>query len=232
MRRASCQVGCAAPLEHTPPALLQHAAFLGQQKAQEGGGGSMGWTVGCWPPDRRACPPCAPAPPGFGQLHPRSQGITTLGTIYSSSLFPGRVPTGQVLLLSYFGGAQNRRVADMSDEELVEQVDKDLRQMLVRPDAPKPRKVAVRVWPRAIPQVRLCPPTSLLRCLVLPFHSIAQSPGVSGCVCPCCAGLHDTQARCPNPYFSARCRSSTLATWRLCRAPSRSCASRAGTACC
>jgi hypothetical protein len=122
MRRASCQVGCAAPLEHTPPALLQHAAFLGQQKAQEGGGGSMGWTVGCWPPDRRACPPCAPAPPGFGQLHPRSQGITTLGTIYSSSLFPGRVPTGQVLLLSYFGGAQNRRVADMSDEELVEQV--------------------------------------------------------------------------------------------------------------
>ena len=32
------------------------------------------------------------------------------------------------------------------------QVDKDLRQMLLRPDAPAPRKVAVRVWPRAIPQ--------------------------------------------------------------------------------
>lgn len=25
--------------------------------------------------------------------------------------------------------------------------------MLLRPDAPAPRKVAVRVWPRAIPQV-------------------------------------------------------------------------------
>lgn len=90
--------------------------------------------------------------PGFGQLHPRSQGITTLGTIYSSSLFPNRVPKGQVLLLSYFGGAQNRAVKDMSEDELVAQVDKDLRQMLLRPDAPAPRKVAVRVWPRAIPQ--------------------------------------------------------------------------------
>ena len=32
------------------------------------------------------------------------------------------------------------------------QVDRDLRKMLLRPDAPPPRKVAVRVWPRAIPQ--------------------------------------------------------------------------------
>ena len=37
------------------------------------------------------------------------------------------------------------------------QVDKDLRQMLIRPDAPKPRKVAVRVWPKAIPQVSYWP---------------------------------------------------------------------------
>ncbi|KAI3427137.1 hypothetical protein D9Q98_007074 [Chlorella vulgaris] len=93
--------------------------------------------------------------PGFGQLHPRSQGITTLGTIYSSSLFPDRVPKGQVLLLNYFGGVKNRKVAEMSDDELVEQVDKDLREMLIKPDAPKPRKVAVRVWPRAIPQFNI-----------------------------------------------------------------------------
>lgn len=35
-------------------------------------------------------------------------------------------------------------------------MDKDLREMLIRPDAPAPRKVAVRVWPRAIPQVSAC----------------------------------------------------------------------------
>lgn len=90
--------------------------------------------------------------PGFGQLHPRSQGVTTLGTIYSSSLFPGRCPGGEMLLLNYIGGATNRGVQQASQEELVAQVDKDLRTMLLKPDAPPPRVVGVRVWPRAIPQ--------------------------------------------------------------------------------
>lgn len=90
--------------------------------------------------------------PGFGQLHPRSQGVTTLGTIYSSSLFPGRCPSGEMLLLNYIGGATNRGVKDATPEQLAEQVDKDLRTMLLKPDAPKPRIVGVRVWPRAIPQ--------------------------------------------------------------------------------
>jgi oxygen-dependent protoporphyrinogen oxidase len=90
--------------------------------------------------------------PGFGQLHPRTQGVVTLGTIYSSSLFPGRAPQDEVLLLNYIGGATNRGVKDASEDALVAQVDADLRTMLIKPDAPKPRKVGVRVWPRAIPQ--------------------------------------------------------------------------------
>ena len=50
------------------------------------------------------------------------QGITTLGTIYSSSLFPGRAPEGHMLILNYIGGAKNRGVVDMSNEQLAKQV--------------------------------------------------------------------------------------------------------------
>ena len=35
------------------------------------------------------------------------------------------------------------------------QVDEDLRRMLVRPEAPRPKVVAVGVWPQAIPQFNL-----------------------------------------------------------------------------
>lgn len=46
----------------------------------------------------------------------------TLGTIYSSSLFTGRAPDGNMLVLNYIGGATNRGIVDMSEEQLAEQV--------------------------------------------------------------------------------------------------------------
>lgn len=60
-----------------------------------------------------------------------------------------------MLVLSYIGGATNRGIVDQTQEELVAQVDKDLREMLINRDAPTPTVVGVRVWPRAIPQFNL-----------------------------------------------------------------------------
>lgn len=89
---------------------------------------------------------------GFGQLHPRSQGVETLGTIYSSSLFPNRAPNGRVLLLNYIGGATNTEIVSKTESQLVEAVDRDLRKMLIKPNAQDPLVTGVRVWPQAIPQ--------------------------------------------------------------------------------
>ncbi|XP_077232637.1 protoporphyrinogen oxidase 1, chloroplastic-like isoform X2 [Tasmannia lanceolata] len=89
---------------------------------------------------------------GFGQLHPRSQGVETLGTLYSSSLFPNRAPPGRVLLLNYIGGAMNAGIVSKNESNLVETVDRDLRKMLINPNAKDPLVLAVRLWPQAIPQ--------------------------------------------------------------------------------
>lgn len=54
--------------------------------------------------------------------------------------------------LSYIGGATNRAIVDQTEDQILAQVDRDVRQMLIKEDAPPAIKVGIRVWPRAIPQ--------------------------------------------------------------------------------
>ena len=94
---------------------------------------------------------------GFGQLHPRSQGIRTLGTIYSSYLFKddSRMPKGEFMLLNYIGGARDTAVKDMTEEALVQAVHEDALKTILKPGTPLPKVVGVKVWEKAIPQFNL-----------------------------------------------------------------------------
>ena len=87
---------------------------------------------------------------GFGMLIPKIEGFKSLGTIFSSALFPNRAPAGHHTLTTYVGGERYPELASLPQDQLVALVCDDLKILLgVRG---KPTFQHVVVYPRAIPQ--------------------------------------------------------------------------------
>ncbi len=78
----------------------------------------------------------AEIPHGFGYLAPESEQRFTLGALFSSQMFPGRAPTGHVLLEALVGGRRHPERLELSDEELINRVYQDLKELIHLPEAP------------------------------------------------------------------------------------------------
>lgn len=87
---------------------------------------------------------------GFGMLIPKIEGFKSLGTIFSSALFPNRAPAGHHTLTTYVGGERYPELASLPEDKLVALVCDDLKTLLGLRGQPTFQHVVV--YPRAIPQ--------------------------------------------------------------------------------
>lgn len=87
---------------------------------------------------------------GFGMLIPKIAGFKSLGTLFSSSLFPNRAPTGHLTLTTYIGGERYPELASLPEDKLVALVCEDLRVLLGVRGQPTFQHCVF--YPKAIPQ--------------------------------------------------------------------------------
>jgi oxygen-dependent protoporphyrinogen oxidase len=92
-------------------------------------------------------------PQGFGFLIPRSEKLRMLGTVYNSSLFPGRAREETVAIASFLGGATDPHIVERKPEEIASIVQEENARVLGITGPP----IASAVWkhPKALPQYNL-----------------------------------------------------------------------------
>lgn len=109
---------------------------------------------------------------GFGFIVPRAAQRKLLGCLFMSRLFEGRAPPDRELLHTMLGGVRWPAAVRESDEDLVEVVLADLDRCLGLRAAP--RTLAIRRWPRAIPQ----PGREHPRCIAAVERRVGGLPGL------------------------------------------------------
>ncbi|HTS13406.1 MAG TPA: protoporphyrinogen oxidase [Candidatus Limnocylindrales bacterium] len=92
-------------------------------------------------------------PDGFGFLVPRSEKFHTLGTVWNSSLFPGRAPNDSVAMTSFLGGATDPDMVAKTESEVAAVATEENARILGITGPP----VSSQAWKyqRALPQYNL-----------------------------------------------------------------------------
>jgi oxygen-dependent protoporphyrinogen oxidase len=90
---------------------------------------------------------------GFGFLVPKREQRRVLGSLFSSSMFEGRAPAGEVLFTTFVGGLRNPDLPGRADDELGAIVHDELVALVGARGAP--RWTAITRWTHAIPQYNL-----------------------------------------------------------------------------
>jgi oxygen-dependent protoporphyrinogen oxidase len=87
---------------------------------------------------------------GFGALNPKVEDTYAAGSIWTSSIYPNRVPAGQVLFTTFVGGAQYEDAGRQSEDAQKAAVHAELSKLYGIAGAP--RWQYRYNWPRSIPQ--------------------------------------------------------------------------------
>lgn len=72
----------------------------------------------------------ASLPPGFGFLIPRSEGKRMLAATFVHNKFPHRAPEDRALIRCFLGGARDEAILQLSDEDILAIVRRELRQII------------------------------------------------------------------------------------------------------
>ena len=87
---------------------------------------------------------------GFGALHPKAENAYAAGSVWTSSIYPQRVPAGQVLFTTFVGGTQYEAAARQPEAAQLAAVHAELSKFYGITGAP--RWQGRYYWPRSIPQ--------------------------------------------------------------------------------
>lgn len=90
---------------------------------------------------------------GFGMLIPEKEQRKLLGTLFSSTLFPGRAPDGHALLTNFIGGAREPGLTHQAGSDLIELIKKELTPLLDIKG--EPVFTSHTRWDKAIPQYEM-----------------------------------------------------------------------------